>query len=107
MIAVRALPGSPLYEGNDEKVIKQALKDLELYKKAGVDSIILENDFDTNAMKMLENSERLLGLHSNSIGLNIHNMIEKKQEPSNIYNYKNLTDREHKRLEELWKKGSM
>lgn len=46
MIAVRALPGSPLYEGNNEYVIKQALTDLKLYKKVGVDSIVLENDFD-------------------------------------------------------------
>lgn len=46
MIAVRALPGSPLYEGSNEKVIKQALTDLKKYKKVGVDSIVLENDFD-------------------------------------------------------------
>jgi hypothetical protein len=65
----------------------------------------LENDFDTNAMKMLENIERLLGLHSNQIGLSIHNMIEKKVDTSNIYNYNNLTDSEHKRLKQLWQKG--
>ena len=51
MIAVRALPGSPLYQGNNQKVIKQALDDLELYQKANVDSIILENDFDLPYIK--------------------------------------------------------
>src|SRR4026207_741361 len=46
MIAVLPLPGSPLYDGNDQKVIDQALADLDIYKKAGVDSIIFENDHD-------------------------------------------------------------
>ncbi len=46
MIAVLPLPGSPLYDGDDRKVINQALSDLEVYKKAGVDSILLENDHD-------------------------------------------------------------
>ena len=46
MIAVLPLPGSPLYDGDDQKVIDQALSDLEVYKKAGVDSVLLENDHD-------------------------------------------------------------
>ena len=46
MIAVLPLPGSPLYDGNDQRVIDQALSDLEHYKEAGVDSILLENDHD-------------------------------------------------------------
>lgn len=46
MIALRALPGSPLYDGDDKRIIEQALSDVEEYKKARVDSIILENDFD-------------------------------------------------------------
>ncbi|HEU5164529.1 MAG TPA: BtpA/SgcQ family protein [Chitinophagaceae bacterium] len=46
MIAVLPLPGSPLYDGDDQKVIDQALSDLDLYKQAGVDSILLENDHD-------------------------------------------------------------
>ena len=46
MIAVLPLPGSPLYDGDDQKVMDQALADLDLYKQAGVDSIILENDHD-------------------------------------------------------------
>ena len=46
MIAVLPLPGSPLYDGDDQKVIDQALADLEVYKKAGVDSVLFENDHD-------------------------------------------------------------
>ena len=46
MIAVLPLPGSPLYDGNDGKVMDQALADIEVYKKAGVESILFENDHD-------------------------------------------------------------
>ena len=46
MIAVLPLPGSPLYDGDNQRVIEQALSDLETYKNEGVDSILLENDHD-------------------------------------------------------------
>jgi membrane complex biogenesis BtpA family protein len=46
MIAVLPLPGSPLYDGADQRVRDQALADLEVYKEAGVDSILFENDHD-------------------------------------------------------------
>jgi len=46
MIAVLPLPGSPLYEGDDQNVMDQALADLEIYQQAGVDSILFENDHD-------------------------------------------------------------
>jgi membrane complex biogenesis BtpA family protein len=46
MIAVLPLPGAPLYDGDDPRVIDQALSDLEHYKNAGVDSVLLENDHD-------------------------------------------------------------
>lgn len=46
MIAVLPLPGSPLYDGDDQKVIDQALSDLDIYKEARVDSILFENDHD-------------------------------------------------------------
>lgn len=46
MIAVLPLPGSPLYDGDDQNVIDQALADLDVYQKAGVDSILFENDHD-------------------------------------------------------------
>lgn len=46
MIAVLPLPGAPLYDGDDQRVIDQALSDLACYRDAGVDSILLENDHD-------------------------------------------------------------
>jgi len=46
MIAVRALPGAPLYDGNDDRIVSQAISDLEIYKSAGVDSVSLENCHD-------------------------------------------------------------
>jgi membrane complex biogenesis BtpA family protein len=46
MIAVLPLPGSPLYDGDDQRVMDRALSDLDIYKKADVDSIIFENDHD-------------------------------------------------------------
>jgi membrane complex biogenesis BtpA family protein len=46
MIAVLPLPGSPLYDGGDQRIIDQALDDLKVYKAAGVDSLIFENDHD-------------------------------------------------------------
>ena len=46
MIAVLPLPGSPLYDGDDQRVIDQAMSDLECYSEAGADSILLENDHD-------------------------------------------------------------
>src|SRR5919106_6158295 len=46
MVAVLPLPGSPLYDGDDRRVIDRALADLEVYKNAGVDSILFENDHD-------------------------------------------------------------
>lgn len=64
----------------------------------------LEHDFDKEAIKMLENIERLLGLHSSTISLSIHNLVEKKQS-TNIYNWQNLTEKEHKRLTELIEKS--
>ena len=46
MIAVLPLPGSPLYDGDDKKVMDQAMTDLEIYTEAGVDSLLFENDHD-------------------------------------------------------------
>ncbi|KKQ84438.1 MAG: hypothetical protein UT08_C0018G0044 [Candidatus Woesebacteria bacterium GW2011_GWB1_38_8] len=36
MIAVRALPGAPLCDSDDKKAFKQAVNDLEMYKKVGM-----------------------------------------------------------------------
>ena len=46
MIALRALPDAPLYDGDDERILGQAMSDLEHYKRAGVDAVLLENDHD-------------------------------------------------------------
>lgn len=46
MIALRPLPGSPLYDGDDRRILTQALSDLEHYRVAGVDGVVLENSHD-------------------------------------------------------------
>jgi membrane complex biogenesis BtpA family protein len=51
MIAVQPLPGSPLYRGSDEQIVSQALSDLQAYREAGVDAIILENSHDLPYIK--------------------------------------------------------
>ncbi|HRJ72103.1 MAG TPA: BtpA/SgcQ family protein [Terrimicrobiaceae bacterium] len=51
MIAVRALPGSPLYGGDDKAILREALSDLEHCRKAGADVIVLENSHDLPYVK--------------------------------------------------------
>jgi len=51
MIALRPLPGSPRYDGDDERILAQALSDLDHYERAGVDAIILENSQDLPYIK--------------------------------------------------------
>lgn len=51
VIALPALPGSPLYSGSNQQVIGRALKDLDAYMKVGVDSVFIENDFDVPYIK--------------------------------------------------------
>jgi membrane complex biogenesis BtpA family protein len=46
MIALRPLPGSPLYDGDDSRIVEQALGDAASYQKAGVDALVLENSHD-------------------------------------------------------------
>lgn len=46
MIALRALPETPLYDGDDQRTIDQALSDLEHYRRAGVEAVTLENCHD-------------------------------------------------------------
>lgn len=60
MIAVLPLPGSPMYGGDDRKIIKQAISDLKHYEKAGVDSVLLENDHDLPYIKPPLPSESIL-----------------------------------------------
>lgn len=89
MIAVKALPGAPLYKGDNNAIIDSALKDLEEYKKVGVDSIILENDHDLPYIKpplpkeainlMLEISKKVRKDFSGPIGIQ---MLEAANEDS-------------------------
>ena len=51
MIAVKPLPGSPDYSGDDELIMESALRDLEHYKRVGVDAILLENSHDLPYIK--------------------------------------------------------
>jgi len=51
MIAVEALPGAPRYQGDDEHILARALADLEHYRAAGVDAIVLENSHDLPYIK--------------------------------------------------------
>ena len=51
MIGLKPLPGSPLYEGSEQAVVDRAMADLEAYRKAGVDAILIENSGDLPYMK--------------------------------------------------------
>src|SRR5205814_5021978 len=51
MIAVLPLPGSPRYNGDDDRIIARALSDLTCYNQAGVDAIVLENSHDLPYIK--------------------------------------------------------
>ncbi len=47
VIHLRALPGTALYDGRDNLIFDQAIREAKLYRKAGVDGIIVENMHDT------------------------------------------------------------
>lgn len=51
MIAIRPLPGSPGYGGNDRAILDEAVSDLDQYVAAGVDAIVLENSHDLPYIK--------------------------------------------------------
>lgn len=51
MIAVLPLPGSPLYDGDDQRIVNQAMSDMQHYMQAGVDAVLLENDHDVPYVK--------------------------------------------------------
>jgi uncharacterized protein len=51
MIHVGALPGTPKYQGEINPIIENAIKEAEIYKKVGVDSIAIENMHDTPYIK--------------------------------------------------------
>ncbi len=51
MIAVPPLPGAPLYQGDDKKIVESVLSDLRHYQAAGADALILENSHDLPYIK--------------------------------------------------------
>ncbi len=51
MIAMAPLPGAPGYDGDSQAVTNQALADLDLYVRAGVDCVIIENSHDLPYIK--------------------------------------------------------
>ncbi|MFN8673141.1 MAG: BtpA/SgcQ family protein [Candidatus Sericytochromatia bacterium] len=51
MIHVDALPATPRYKNNFSEIIEKALKEAEIYKKAGIDALAIENMHDIPYMK--------------------------------------------------------
>lgn len=51
MVHVQALPGTPRNELNNSKILDEALKEARLYKKSGIDSIMIENMHDIPYLK--------------------------------------------------------
>jgi membrane complex biogenesis BtpA family protein len=51
VIALRPLPGAPRHDGNEERIVEQALSDLRHYREAGVDTLLLENSHDLPYVK--------------------------------------------------------
>ena len=51
MIHVKALPGTPKHSLDSSHIIAQALKEAQVYKKAGIDSIMIENMHDIPYIK--------------------------------------------------------
>lgn len=51
VIALRPLPGAPLYDGDDRAILNQARADARQYREAGVDALVLENSHDLPYIK--------------------------------------------------------
>jgi len=51
MIHLKALPGTPKYKCDSSYIIDQALREADIYKKAGIDAIMIENMHDVPYMK--------------------------------------------------------
>ena len=51
MVHVQALPGTPKNKFDASKIIDEALKEARIYKKAGIDSIMIENMHDVPYLK--------------------------------------------------------
>lgn len=51
MVHVGALPGTPKYKLQSQQIIDEALKEARIYKRAGIDSIMIENMHDIPYIK--------------------------------------------------------
>lgn len=51
MIHLKALPGTPKYKSHSAYIIDEALKEADIYKKAGIDAIMIENMHDVPYLK--------------------------------------------------------
>ena len=51
VIHVKALPGTPKHKLSSSQIIDEALKEARIYKKSGIDSIIIENMHDVPYLK--------------------------------------------------------
>lgn len=51
MIHLQALPGTPAYRGDDQFILDTALQEAEVFAKAGVDALMLENMHDVPYLK--------------------------------------------------------
>ncbi|MBE9490477.1 MAG: BtpA/SgcQ family protein [Bacteroidetes bacterium] len=51
MIHIKALPGTPKYSLESSYIIDEALKEAKIYKKGGIDSIMIENMHDIPYIK--------------------------------------------------------
>ena len=62
MIHVRALPGTPKYDGEIKKVIEQALAEAKIYRDAGVDALAIENMHDIPYLNQNVDAEITAGM---------------------------------------------
>lgn len=51
MVHLKALPGTPKFKGSTQEIIDAALKEAEIYKKAGINGIAIENMHDVPYLK--------------------------------------------------------
>ncbi|MHA1608416.1 MAG: BtpA/SgcQ family protein [Candidatus Njordarchaeales archaeon] len=62
VIHLKPLPGSPLYDGNMDKIMSNAIKDAKALEDGGVDGIIVENFGDRPYLKRVEDPETLVAM---------------------------------------------
>ncbi len=69
MVHVQALPGTPKHQFSSQKIIDMALEEAKIYKKAGINSIMIENMHDIPYLKNSVGHEvsSLMALIANSI----------------------------------------